>query len=159
MPSKVNEKSHSFLVSKLYGDFFACKEHRFYEFRKIRNIFLASNISLHKPFDTSAVDPVVPFEVLKQLFEVTLFDTSDDSEDSLSADNDSPATRLLKAITNEDMENFRIELLKIYKINYCNCGCTPLMLNTDREGLTANRWKMLHHCAAMMICAEKETMR
>lgn len=153
MPSRVAEKPHGLLVSKLFADFFVSKDHSFHEFKKIRNIFLASNVSLHNPFDTTAVDLIIPFEVLKQLF------ASDDSEDSLSAANDSPATRLLKSLTNEDMENFRIELLRVYKINYCNCGCTALMLNTDLEGFTANMWKRLYHCAAMMICAEKETIR
>ena len=165
-----SEKSKRWYVKKAFADYLEDRERivTFEEFKEVRDILREAGVELYKPIDKAATEVCISFQFLKNLFGSLIYanllylatdDESSDDESEPTGRDEERINGIIKEITNEDLENFRLQILKIYRIKYCNCGCTALMLDSDLGDMSIIRWARMHHCAAMMICAEKETIQ
>lgn len=167
MPSRFIENSVRLHVNNLFHFYHKLKYGNFKEFQKIRNIFREAGLEFHKPIDKSAVECCLPIKVLKELFKTSIYSIFEDAGGVENGDEEEYTcdrklmNDVIRGITNEDLENFRLQTLEFYKIKYCDCGCTALSMDTDeiQNPLSLIKWGWVHHSAAMIICAEKKTMQ
>lgn len=162
MPSRLIETTIRLHVENLFEFYYKAKLGNFKEFKEIRNIFREAGVELCNPIDKSAVEICIPISALKELFEdqiYAIFDDAGTESESLSdeegyTDNQSLMNNIIKGITNEDLENFRLKILQLYKIKYCNCGCTVVSMDTDeiQAPMSQDKLDQIHKTAATMIC-------
>ena len=101
------------------------------DFLDIRDIFREGKVELHKPI-LSTENLCVSVETLKNLF--------------------GHKAKFIPFITNDDLEHFRVQLLKHYNITFCRCGCTALRMELDRKTKFMVNWKKFTEESAITVC-------
>lgn len=105
------------------------------DFAAIHALCSAKGFELHKPVKLDSDECVVSIDTLKHIFGHT--------------------AKFIYHITNQDMEHFRLQLLKHYNITFCRCGCTALMMEAGRMSRFSVGWGKIQDEAANKICEEK----
>lgn len=105
------------------------------DFAAIHALCTAKGFELHKPVKQESNECVISIDTLKHIFGHT--------------------AKFIYHITNQDMEHFRLQLLKHYNITFCRCGCTALMMEAGRMSRFSVGWGKIQDEAANKICEEK----
>lgn len=105
------------------------------DFAAIHALCSAKGFELHKPVKQDTDECVVSIDTLKHIFGHT--------------------AKFIYHVTNQDMEHFRLQLLKHYNITFCRCGCTALMMEVGRMARFSVGWGKIQDDAANKVCEEK----
>lgn len=106
--------------------------HTYEDFLHIRDICRSGGFELHKPVNISATELCISLEALHQLF--------------------GQKAKFVNNLKNENMEQFRRQLLRYYNIVFCRCGCTALNIDLEKSQKIKLTWTKFVQETVKQIC-------